>query len=212
MPGFHRAEHVVPAGATSPRPVVVVLHGNFDRPEWECDAWTPVAAGRAFLLCPRGIPRRDVPASLDRWEYAGRAAIEREALAARSALAARYPGFVDGGPDLWAGFSLGAIHLAPWAVEDPARFSRIFLVEGGTERWDRARARRFASGGGRKVAFACGRPGCRRQAERVAALLARAGAEAKVAFAPVGHSYGGALTGPMREAFDWLVADDPRFR
>jgi hypothetical protein len=192
-------------------PLVVVLHGNFDRPEWECDAWTPVVGGRAFLLCPRGVPRRDVPAALDRWEYGGRAAILAEVAAGREALAARYPGFVDAGPDLWAGFSLGAIHLAPLAIEDPARWSRIYLVEGGVERWDRARARRFASRGGTKVAMACGRPGCRRQAESVARLLAASGAQGRVAFANVGHSYGGALTEPMKALFDWWVEGDPRF-
>lgn len=209
--GFRPAEHVTPRGATAPRPVVIVLHGNFDRPEWECDAWAPIVAGRAFLLCPRGIPRRDVPAELDRWEYGSRASILAEAAAGRAALEEAYPGFVDPGPALFAGFSLGAIHLAALAMESPADYARVYLVEGGVERWDRARARRFAAGGGQKIAMACGRPGCRRQAENVARLLEAAGAQGKVAFAQVGHSYGGPLTAPMRELFDWLVAGDPRF-
>jgi len=70
--------------------VVVVLHGNFDRPEWSCDAWGPLVAGRAFVLCPRGIPRGDAP-GLDRWHYGGRPSILREVAAGRASFDFSHP-------------------------------------------------------------------------------------------------------------------------
>ena len=210
VPGFHPAEHVAARDGSTPRPVVVILHGNFDRPEWECDAWAPIVAGRAFLLCPRGVPRPDAP-GLDRWKYGGRPALVREVAAGRAALTARYPGRVDAGPDLWVGFSLGAIHLSPLARANPDRFVRIILVEGGLEGWTRRAVARFVRGGGRKIGFACGREGCRRRAEGLAAMLDAAGGGGRVAFAPIGHDFSAPLIAPTRAVFDWLVEDDPRF-
>lgn len=209
--GFHPAAYVsADLSVPGPRPLVVVLHGNFDRPEWDCEAWTPIVAGRAFVLCPRGIPRRDAP-GMDRWEYGGRPSILREVAAGRAALAARYPGRLDEGPDVWVGFSLGAIHLAPLARGTPARYPRIVLVEGGLDDWDRRAIARWVRGGGRKIGFACGRDGCRRRAERLSAALDAAGGGGRVAFAPIGHNFYGPILAPARTMFDWLVEDDARF-
>lgn len=207
--GFAPAEHV-PAEGRASRPVVVILHGNFDRPEWECEAWAPIVAGRAFVLCPRGVPRRDAP-GLDRWEFAGRPALVREVAAGREALRARYPGRVDDGPDLWVGFSLGAIHLAPLARGAPATYSRIILVEGGLDGWDRRTIGRFVAGGGRRIGFACGREGCQRRAQALSTWLDAAGGGGRVAFAPIGHNFYGPLIPATREVFDWLIEGDPRF-
>jgi pimeloyl-ACP methyl ester carboxylesterase len=211
VPGFHPAEHVVPdPGTRGPRPVVVILHGNFDRPEWNCEAWSSIVAGRAFILCPRGVPRRDSP-GMDRWEYGGRPSILREVAAGRAALATRYPGRVDPGPDVWVGFSLGAIHLSPLARGAPERYPRIVLVEGGLDGWDRRSIARFVAGGGRKIGFACGREGCRRRAEGLSTMLDGAGGGGRVAFAPIGHNFHGPILAPTKRVFDWLVEDDARF-
>ncbi|MBI2896609.1 MAG: hypothetical protein HYY06_23835 [Deltaproteobacteria bacterium] len=210
VPGFRPAEHLAPYRTSGARPVVVVLHGNFDRPEWDCAAWDPIVEGRAFILCPRGIPRTDAP-GLDRWHYGARSSILREVAAGRAALAARYPGRVDGGPDVWVGFSLGAFHLAPLARSSPDRYPRIVLVEGGLDGWDRRGAATFATRGGRKIAFACGRPGCRERARRLTSVLQAAGADARVAFAAIGHNFYGPLVTETRPVFDWLVEDDQRF-
>src|SRR5690606_15835456 len=99
----------LPLGATEKRPVVVALHGNYDRPEWQCEIWRGITGGFAFVLCPRGIPRAGAPKSEDRWEYAGVDKTEKELVAGLEALAKRYPSWVDEGPVLFTGFSLGAI-------------------------------------------------------------------------------------------------------
>lgn len=32
------------------RPVAIALHGNFDRAEWSCDAWTEIVASDPMVL------------------------------------------------------------------------------------------------------------------------------------------------------------------
>ena len=47
--GFPPAVLVAPS-ATSARPVVVLLHGRGDSPDWICEAFAPLVAGRAWLV------------------------------------------------------------------------------------------------------------------------------------------------------------------
>ena len=49
VPGFRAAAFVTP-DAPGQRPVVIGLHGNFDRPEWMCAAWARIVAGRRVAL------------------------------------------------------------------------------------------------------------------------------------------------------------------
>ena len=91
VPGFRDAAFVAPAGPGK-RPVALALHGNFDRPEWICEEFSVLVEGRGWLLCPRGIPRRDAPEEWDRWTYAGRKRLLAEIAAGLAALAGRFPG------------------------------------------------------------------------------------------------------------------------
>lgn len=56
LEGFGDAVVSVPLGATSPRAVVVGVHGRNDRPEWACGEWRGVTDARGFILCPHGVP------------------------------------------------------------------------------------------------------------------------------------------------------------
>jgi hypothetical protein len=140
VPGFAPASHVGPSGdAAWPRPVIVVLHGNFDRPEWECDVWAGAASFHGFVLCPRGVRTPWASLAEDRWTYKGAARVEAEIEAGLAALEARYPGRVTREGMVLAGFSLGAI-LAPGLVESsPGKYPHLFLVEGGVEKLDKKR-------------------------------------------------------------------------
>ncbi|HEY3237631.1 MAG TPA: hypothetical protein VGJ84_23120, partial [Polyangiaceae bacterium] len=109
VPGFRTAVVSVPTGAREPRPVWVALHGNFDRPEWQCGVWREVTGAFPFILCPRGSPRTDAPKSLDRWTYLGVAQTEKELEAGLEALRSRFTGYVSDGTVVFLGFSLGAI-------------------------------------------------------------------------------------------------------
>ena len=73
-----------------------------------------------------------------------------------AALVAKYPGYVDEGPMLYTGFSLGAILGVAVVTREPARFPRAVLIEGGEDRWTPVLAAKYARGGGKKVLFACG--------------------------------------------------------
>src|SRR5271165_1233900 len=61
-PGFFEALPVaghpdawmsLPTGATGKRPVVVVIHGAGDRPDWQCGGWRRATSGFPFIVCPR---------------------------------------------------------------------------------------------------------------------------------------------------------------
>ena len=56
VPGFGDAVVAAPSGATHPMPVVVAVLGIGDTPESQCQNWRDLVQGRAFVLCPRGLP------------------------------------------------------------------------------------------------------------------------------------------------------------
>jgi predicted esterase len=202
----------LPLGTTEPRPVVVALHGNFDRPEWQCDVWRDITAGYPFVLCPRGMPRTDVAKSLDRWTYAGGQPAEKELLAALEALEQRFAEYIAPGPIVYTGFSLGAIIGVSILRKHPERFQRAVLIEGGNKRWSRANARAYAQGGGKRVMFACGQVGCQHLGRQAARLLEAEGVEVKVGYnGTVGHTYDGKVADAVAERWVWLVQGDERW-
>ena len=210
--GFRDAVVSVPLGATSRRPVVLALHGNFDRPEWQCDVWRGVTRGRAFVVCPRGIPRPDAPRSLDRWTYGKGTDVRAEVEAALAALRTRFEGYVAANPLLYTGFSLGAIHGVGIVAGDASRYPLAVLVEGGHDGWTAARAKSYAAAGGKRVLFACGQRACKNDAAAAQKRLEREGVEAKVVFGgEVGHTYDGPVAAEVAREWSWLVGDDPRW-
>lgn len=225
VPGHADAVAWIPIGATSPRPIVIASHGNYDRPEWQCQVWGGILEDRAFVLCPRGIPRPDSPAPDDiRFTYADNRALEREIDAGLEALRARFPDHAGPDPVLYTGFSLGAIMGVAIVSRRPERFTRAVLVEGGHDKWTPAAAAAFAALGGerrgardagergRRVLFACGQKPCAFEARRPAAILERAGVATKIVHGPgVGHGYGGAVADAIAAELPWLLEGDARF-
>jgi predicted esterase len=210
--GFRDAIVSVPTGATEARPVVLAMHGNFDRPEWQCEVWRGIIRTRAFVVCPRGVPRPDAPKSLDRWTYGKGTDVRAEIEAALAALRARFSGYVAEGPILYAGFSLGAIHGVSIVASDGQRYPRAVLVEGGHDGWTAARAKSFAAAGGKRVLFACGQRACKTGAAPARKNLEREGITTQLVFGgEVGHTYDGPVAAEIARVFSWLVADDPRF-
>jgi predicted esterase len=165
-----------------------------------------------FLLCPRGIARRDVPKQMDRWEYASAAAVARELDAALAALSARYGARVAPGPVVFIGFSLGAIYGAPLVQKDPTRFPRGVFVEGGHGAWTVASAKKYAAGGGLRLFLGCGQAACLGKAKRLGPLLERAGLPTRSGGSPkAGHTYDGDVAAAVRSAWPWLVEGDSRW-
>ena len=167
---------------------------------------------RAFVVCPRGVPRPDAPKSLDRWTYGKGTDVRAEIEAALTSLRTRFSGYVAEGPILYAGFSLGAIHGVGIVASDGQRFPRAVLVEGGHDGWTPARAKSFAAAGGKRVLFACGQRACKTGAAPARKNLEREGITTQLVFGgEVGHTYDGPVAAEIARVFSWLVADDPRF-
>jgi hypothetical protein len=207
--GFAPASHVGPSGEERwPRPIVVVLHGNFDRPEWECDVWAEAASFHGFLLCPRGVRTPWATLAEDRWTYKGAARVAAEIEAGIGALEARYPGRVTRDGMTLAGFSLGAI-LAPALVESsPGKYNYVFLVEGGVEKLDEKRVASLRRAGVAGLGLAMSAPGRRRLASALLPLLRSTGIRAIfVDMKGSGHGYGEDFGTTGAAAMRTLVGD-----
>ena len=216
VPGFEPALVAVPREASRQHPLLVAVHGAWDRPEPHCALWRRITAGRAFILCPRGQRTdRRTPHARAAYYFSDHLALEREVLAAIAALAERYTSQLDARAAVWAGFSQGAIQGALVIAKNPEQFPRAVLVEGGNgffDEWSPYAARKFARGGGQHVLFGCGSLACVRSAARCGGFLEAVGVGIKVAHADgAGHSYGSTMEARLSEAFGWLVADDPRW-
>lgn len=194
----------LPTGATSRRPVVIVIHGAGDRPERQCRGWRHATKEYPFIVCPKG---RAWP----RYTHIGGAPLLEYIDQALEAVAARYPDYVDTSNPLLAGFSLGAAQVTELAVHFPARFPRIALVEGATTIWNGARVSAFLQGGGQRVLFGCGQDGVRDSAERTAKRLGNFGLDAHVVFANVGHQFAPSLQDAVRSELAWLMDGDERW-
>jgi predicted esterase len=214
VPGFPDAVVALPNGATTPRPVLVVIHGSGDRPDWNCDAWRHITSDRGFVLCPRGyyVPRESGPGDDRRYTHEGGAYLRRHIDAALAALASRFAGYVDLDRPVLAGFSLGATEVADVASGAPARFPRVAELEGSQSVWTEAKVRTFAAGGGQRVLFGCGSSWCLPRAKAQAARLQRGQVEARVVHASVGHSIDRPLQEAIMEEIGWFLAGDPRWQ
>jgi hypothetical protein len=212
VPGFRPAIVHVPLGATTKRPVMVALHGNFDRPEWQCEVWAEISGGFPFILCPRGIPRDDVPKSLDRWTYGSQKKTQEELFTALDALARRFPEHDALGPIVYTGFSLGAILGVRTVGEHGEKFPRAVFTEGG-EKWSKALAKAFVEEGGQRVLFACGQTACKFSSKSAASLLEREKAGVRIAFGGnIGHTYDGKVADAIKAEWTWLLEGDERWQ
>ncbi len=214
VPGFGAAVVSVPLGARTMRPVVIALHGNYDRPEWQCEVWRDITDGFPWVLCPRGVPRGDAPKSADRWTYTTAAKVTEEVRGALAALTERFPKHVDARAPVFTGFSLGAIlgvHLLA-ASDALPRVQSAVLTEGGYAGWHKARAEAFAARGGARVLFACGQSACRQASKQTAKALEKQGVQVEIASGgDIGHTYDGAVAQAIRERWAWLTGGDARF-
>jgi len=192
---------------------MVAAHGNYDRPEWQCDAARRLVENRGFVLCPRGVRRRDSPSSADaRYEYASGSAFEKEVFAALAALQSEYAAYVDAEAVTLVGFSLGAILGAGLLRRHAAQFPRAILIEGGFENWTPTTAAAFAKQGGQRLLFACGQSWCVQKTKAPASNLTAAGIVLRMVSAPrEGHTYEGGVHEKVANEIAWLFEGDARW-
>jgi pimeloyl-ACP methyl ester carboxylesterase len=209
--GFESASVSVPLGATSPRPVVIVLHGDADRPEWQCGTWRHIAGSEVFVLAPRGLPRGAASGNVQRYTFGSFEQTAQELRAALAALKYRYGSYVAPGPAVLVGFTLGARHALRLLRQEPAFFARVVLVGPAPKAWTPTLAAAFAQRGGQRVLFACFDPGCRTASRRSVLFLHRAGADALLL--PPGGARGldQRMVNQLQREWSWVVSGDPRF-
>lgn len=205
--GFGDAVVSLPLGARKAMPVVVAAHGNYDRPEWQCEVHRPLFENSAFVLCPRGIARPDSPSADDiRFTYSTNQVMEQEILAGLRALKAAYAPYVEEGAVLHLGFSLGAIMGVPMASRNPGLFPRLVLIEGGHGAWSPENTKRFAEGGGQRVLFVCAQAACEKDAQWAASRLQKAGVSTQIQKGPhVGHRYDGPIAEATKKGLAWVL-------
>jgi pimeloyl-ACP methyl ester carboxylesterase len=175
LASFESATVAVPLGARAARPVVIALHGQFDSVSADCNAWSSVTDYSYFVLCPalRSKPSADRPAQdCTNWECA--AAELKEALVA---LRKRFGSHVAPKEVMLAGVARGAALAVPIAQQDPAVFSRLWLVDGGHDAWSSVFSATYVARGGKLLAVACTQAVCQDDAQRVLASARAVGLE-----------------------------------
>ncbi len=191
----------VPLGTTGPRPLVVALHGGSDRPEWACTAWRTIADNHAFVVCPRG-PGSEAGLG---WSSPAdtRARVERTVAAAR----AIFGDWIDEGPTVLVGFSMGATQAALLAQSDPKKYPRVVLAESAyAPEAAMSFARPWANNGGERAIFLCTTPGCVGTYRNAAKNMARQHAPARLNDAKTtSHGMWAEVMQSMRRDWPWLV-------
>lgn len=213
VPGHPDAWMSLPTGATNKRPVVVVIHGAGDRPDWQCGGWRRATRELAFVVCPRGAyAPGDSTKDDQRYTHRGGSALLAYIDASLDALEVRYPDYADTRAPVLAGFSLGASEILALAVQAPARFPRIALVEGAMSGWTDARIDAYRDGGGQRVLYGAGQRVNEAAAKATAKRLIARGLDARVVYAPVNHTFDPPLEDAIQGELDWFVEGEPRWK
>ncbi|MDP9036814.1 MAG: alpha/beta hydrolase [Myxococcota bacterium] len=212
IPGHPDAWLSLPTGASERRPVVVVIHGSGDRPDWQCGGWRHATDAHAFVVCPRGdyVAASSTKSDL-RYTHPGGAVLLAHIDAALAALVLRYPDYADIRAPLLAGFSLGAWEVLGLAVQRPSRFPRVALIEGAAAGWTEHGVADFRHGGGLRVLFGCGEQRCTIDANAAARKLSKDGLDARVVHAAADHTFDMPLENAVRAELTWLIEGDPRW-
>jgi hypothetical protein len=207
------AHVAVPLGSTTPRPVVVGVHGAGDRADWSCSEWYATTSANAFVVCPHG-------ANDPRWKgtlvWRSASDIAAAAVHAMAALEAHYGAHVATGPAIYASWSEGAT-LAGAAVASAARlglrFDAVVLVEVGYTPVDaRAMARSFSSAGVRRVLVSCSSWQCRGFAPQLEAAGRASGLAVHVVDVGLrGHWFDAPVFAALAAQWGWLTEGDARW-
>lgn len=204
VPGHGDAKFVAPT-ASGPQPLIVFVHGSWDRPEWLCEMMDRTLRGEAWLLCLRGTLRPELPPDGPRWTVGKPEQTLAELDAAEAALRARFGDRMTPGIAALGGFSKGAWHVVALAQGAPARFPAILLMEGGHGALKGSAARTLGKSGVR-VALACGTASCARTATARCQALNKAGAVCLDAVdLAVGHAYNPPFEVMGATLFRWLL-------
>lgn len=209
VPGFAPAVVALPLGATSPRPIVIVIHGARDRAEWQCGSFRGLLGGNVFIVCPQGMQVGSEGGLFGLGSFDESTAELRAALAA---LKSRYGKHVAPSPSVVIGYAEGAAVAADLARQEPSFFARVALVNGDPSILSSSGAKIFNLRGGKRVLFFCTDQACQDAAgERTLWLNRGGGVSAKTVRAAVGPYLDAAFTAALKPEITWLLEGDARF-
>jgi hypothetical protein len=201
-------EHIhvaVPTGATSPRPIVIGVHGAQDRPDWACAEWFGALAGFAFVICPRGVPYADG------FVWTSAEAIVRGIERSLAAAKARFGPWMADGPVLYGGWSQASSLAFAVLPAKPELFDAAVLVEIGHTPVDPGA---IAAAGKklRGMAVVCATGSCEKWADGAREPMKRAGTRYETWTAGHrGHTFDGEVSKRVSDAVGWITASDPRW-
>ncbi|HET9932062.1 MAG TPA: hypothetical protein VFQ35_15270 [Polyangiaceae bacterium] len=201
------AKVAVPLGAVKARPLLIALHGEVDRPEWQCGSYRGITHGRSFILCPSG-PARAALGGV----RAPVADTARELRAEIAALKAKFGAHLARGSVVLAALGPTVEQALTIALEEPSFFSRLVLVNGSLSRLDAAFATRYGQLGGERVLVVCSRGACDADADTRARSLRPSGVEVHFVVPERGEGLDGEIARVIEEQWPWLVGSDSRWR
>lgn len=205
IPGHGAAVISIPTDRAARVPLLVVLHGAGDRPEWQCEWWDGAMGGRALIACLRGKAAypRDPETG---YYFPDHHYLDRLVVAAMRAIRETYSAHIDFRTVL-VGFSQGANMGALVASRHPDLFTRLLLIEGGYDQWNVAAAQRLRSQNPlARVILACGQSYCANHAQKAQRWLRRGGVESRTLYAPnVGHTYADEVGAQVLSSLPWLL-------
>lgn len=198
VPGHGRAV-VVPPKGSKPAPLLIAIHGSWDRPEWICEMLDRALRGDAAVLCLRGVLRKDRPKDGPRWTVGNEATTRAELAAAVNVVTTMFGDRVVTDRPFLSGFSLGAGMAATLARKNPDAWSGVLLVEGGMGAGVAGRVPTVLP-----LALGCGTRGC--SVKSAALCRIRQGpcrAETDLRY---GHSYNPPFEESGERLLRWLLA------
>jgi hypothetical protein len=196
--GFGEAKVAVPLGAQRARPLLIAIHGEVDRPEWQCGSYRGITHGRSFILCPAAPPSAEES--------------PRELRGAISALKQRFGAHLARGPVVLAALGPGVERALSLALEEPSFFSHLVLVNGSLARLTPAFATRYGQAGGKRVLVVCSPGGCDPDSDIRVQSLRPPGVESRLIVPPKGQGLDADVASAIEKQWSWLVASDPRWR
>jgi hypothetical protein len=159
-----------PIGATTPRPIVVGIHGAGDRADWSCTEWAATTGGQAWVVCPRGVPSQW--AGFHSWGSAEQIASRADLVLAH--VREQYGAYVANAPLTYGGWSQGATLASSVIASRPGEYGTAILVEAGyTPLDENAVVSGLLAGGVSKLVVSCSSMQCRDLSARLARVRPR---------------------------------------
>jgi len=192
-----------------PWPVMFVAHGAGGSAREVLDYFKRLLADRYVIVAVAGTPLSRAEPQGGHY-YKNHLELEKEVLSVAKRLTNESqlgPAALSKPPWIYAGYSQGATMGALFLINHAQWFDRLILIEGGIEGWNLARSRRYKEGGGLRLLWLCGTPGCATGATKARDVALQVGLEAQAeTLVGAGHVYWGPVGKQLAALLPWVVS------